>query len=201
MCIRDRERGESNFIQRAVDDALECERGLRREFAGLEDDGVAGDERGEAVGGRNGERVVPGSDDADDAERLPFDARTLEAQGQIVVRNILGAQNAGGIFGAEERGVGGDQYVVEQSLLKGLAAFGGDDLGEGLLLLVQQAGDAAQKGGAADERKAAPTGLRLAGTGDGRVDLGFVGDGVVGQALAGGGVGCLLYTSSSGQPG
>ena len=176
-------------IERGGEDAVEFEGGLRGEFAGLEDDGVAGGQGGEGIGRGDGERIVPGGDDADDTERLEGELAAFEAQGRIGVRDGLGAQDGPGVFGAEDGGVGGDHDVAEQRLLQGLAGFGGDHAGQRFPFLGEQLGGAAEDSRAADERRLRPPKLRLARAGNGVGNLRRGGDGEFAQRLAGSGVG------------
>ena len=58
------------------------QRGERRLRVGPQDDGVAGDQRGQHVAERERQREVPGRDDADDADGVPQHARRRQAGDQ-----------------------------------------------------------------------------------------------------------------------
>ena len=105
------------------------------------------------------------------------------------MRDGLGAKDDGSIFRTEESGIGGNHDIAEERFLKRLAGFCGDDSGERFPFRGKQLGEAAENGGAAQQRHLRPPELGLTGTGNGGGNIFGRGYVVVGDGLAGGGVG------------
>ena len=62
------------------EDRAELQRGQRRHLGGLEDDGVAGPDRWGELPGHHHQRVVPGRDRGDDADRIAADHRGVAGE-------------------------------------------------------------------------------------------------------------------------
>jgi len=91
-----------------IDEDLFDERAaLRGEVAGFANDGVARGDGGDDLAERDGQRIVPGTDDADDAEWFVVEAAGFGSCGEAVVRDAFWLQETRGIlreiFGSVER--------------------------------------------------------------------------------------------------
>ena len=142
------------------------EHGLR---VGLGHDGVAGQQRGDAVAQRHRQGVVPRRDDADDALGHPADLGT--GQHREHAADALGVEVLVRGAGVVARGEGevGD---LEVGVLAGLARLPDHEVDELDLAVEQQVVEAQQRGGAVVDRRRGPGHLRLAGAGEGRGHVG-----------------------------
>ena len=163
-----RQPGEFFGIQRGGNQALKFEGGLGREFAGLEDDGVAGGEGGKGIGGGNGERVVPRRDDADDAERLQESCPRLKRRAGLEW-GIAGYASTAAAFSAQNSAASAaTRTSLRSASCNGLPDSRGNDLGKRLLLRAEHLRQAAEDGGAAHERQLATTRAAPGGPGQRR---------------------------------
>ena len=138
----------------------------RRVLGGLEHDGVARDERRRELPGRDRDREVPRRDRADDADRHPH--RHLELVAQL--RGGRVAEEAAALAGHVDRHV--DRFLdVAAGLREHLAHLAAHQLGQLVLLLLEQPREAEEHVAALGRRHEAPLlegGLRR---GDGAVDV------------------------------
>ena len=168
---------------RLEQDLLQLDGGKRRQLRRFEYHGIA------AGKGRCGfptgdlQRVIPGADAGDHAERLASGvAEGLRAEIDMLAAHAL--HEAGKVFEAVR--AGGD--VHDARLLNGLAGIARFQLGELLIARPQDVGGAAQHARAFGARHCAPTRLRLLRGAHRRVDLARSGCRDVAQDLAGRGI-------------
>jgi hypothetical protein len=95
--------------------------GQRRDLAGLEDHRVARRQRRDAVAERVGQRVVPGPDDADEAERAIAQDELLALQQRRGGLDALVGQERRRVLGPEAERVGAVHDLGEQRVLVDLA--------------------------------------------------------------------------------
>ena len=157
-----------------VDDArrqvLEARRerqgGERRQLRGLADRGVAGGQRRRQLPGQEQQRIVPGHDAGDHADRL------LDHQRQLG-RLDRGNHPAGRVAADLRVVVEGGRRPADlvRVLDQRLAALQRHQLGELVAAGAEPGGDLVQELGALDRRCSLPVALRLARRGDRRRDL------------------------------
>ena len=138
----------------------------RCQLGGLADRGVAGRQRGRQLPGQEQQRIVPGHDAGDHADRLLDHQRELG-------RLDRGDHPAGGVaadLGVVVEGGGGPADLV-RVLDQRLAALQGHQLGELVAAGAKPGGDLVQELGALDRRRSLPAALGLAGRGDRRRHL------------------------------
>ncbi len=146
-----------------LDEALGQE---RRVLGGLEHDGVAADERGRELPGRDRDREVPRRDRADDADRHPH--RHLELVAELGRRRV--AEHAPALAGHVDRHV--DRFLdVAAGLGEHLAHLAAHQLGQLGLLVLEQPREAEQDLAALGRRDEPPLLERLLRGRDGAVDV------------------------------
>ena len=111
------------------------------EIARLADHRIASGNRRNDLAQRNRERVIPGRNDGDYAERFVNQISALCLCGRAVMRNSPGAQSAGRVFGPIGGRIQGHKNIREQGLNAGLAGFAND----GVRKLVSREQDALAK--------------------------------------------------------
>ena len=146
-----------------LDEALGQE---RRVLGGLEHDRVAGHERGRELPGRDRDREIPGRDRSDDADGHPH--RHLELVAQLRRRRV--AEEATPFAGHVDRHV--DRLLhVSPGLGQHLAHLAAHQLGQLVLLLLQQPREAEEDVAALGSGHQAPFLERRLRGGDGAVDV------------------------------
>ena len=170
--------------QDTAGDAGEDEGGLGGGLGGLEDDGVAGGQRGAHFPHEHHEGVVPGDDLADDTDGL---AAHLGGQALGVLAGGQARADAGSAGEEAQLGGAGEDLLAadEGGELTGVALLSGDYLIGGLLDGVGQTQEkllALRRGGQAPGGESPPGG-RVGG-----VDVLLDGDGAQGDGLTGAGV-------------
>ena len=73
---------------------------------------------------RDGQRIVPGADDADYAEGFVVEAAGFGFCGEAVVRDAFGLEKVLRVFGKIFGGVESDENIGEERFAAGLAGFG-----------------------------------------------------------------------------
>ena len=116
----------------------EPDRGQRRQLGRLEDDGVAGGQRGREAPAGDRHREVPGHDDADDAERL------VEGDVDAAGHRDLPAEQPLGRAGVVVEAVA-DVARLPARVAPGVAGVAHLELGELLDVRVDDGGEAAQQ--------------------------------------------------------
>ena len=111
---------------------LHQQRGHGGHLGRLEDHGVAGGHRGDAVAERVRQRVVPRPDHADQPERAVAHDELAAEHERVGGADALVAQVLGRVLGPEAERVGGVGDLGEQRVLVGLARLGDDRLGDPL---------------------------------------------------------------------
>ncbi len=152
----------------------------RRLFGGLQDDAVAGGDRGGELPHRHQEREVPGNDLADDAERL----MVVVGDGIVVdlaERAFLGAERAGEIAPVvdAQRQVGGGRLADRLAVVEGF------DERQEIEIGLHAVGDLEQDKGAVGDRGPAPGVLGRMGRVERQLDVGRRGAWDRAQLLAG----------------
>ena len=99
-----------------------------REFRGLQQHGVSGDERGNQFRHRNREGKIPGRNNCDDAMRLEFEPTGFRLQRDVVVRDAFGAQPSRRLAREEVGGVECEKHFGEDGFDARLAGFASDDV-------------------------------------------------------------------------
>ena len=126
----------------------------------LGDDGVAGEQRGEAVAERHRERVVPGADDADDALGHPVDLDPGQAgyDAELALRVEVLVRGAAVVAGGQR-----DVQRLVERVLPGLAGLPHDQVDDLVLAVEHQVVQPQQALRALVDADLAPRLLRLAG--------------------------------------
>ncbi len=131
---------------------------------------VAGQQRRQAVAQRQGEGVVPGRDDADDALGQPVHLDVGEAGEHArhapAVEMVVGGACV--VAGGER-----DVRELQEGVLAGLARLDADQVADLLLPIEHQVVEPHQRGGALGKRRAGPGLLRPPGPRDGLPDVGL----------------------------
>ena len=147
----------------------ELQRRHRRRLGGLEDHRVAGGQGRADLPDRHHQRVVPGGDLADHADRLAAD------EGGVALHVLAGgaALQAAGRAGEEAQVVGHHRHLVLEHGAARLAGVGGLEVGDLLAALLDQVGHPQQRPGALARRRRRPAVEGLLGGRDGAVDVGL----------------------------
>ncbi len=161
---------------------------LGSEVGGLAEDGVAGSDGSGDLGDGDGEGIVPGRDDGEDAEGFVDEEAGLGAGGSGVVRDFFGAEERFGVSGEIGGGIEGDEDVGEESFNARLAGFADDGVGEKFGALEEKGLQRAEEGAAVGYGGAGPGELRGAGFGEERRDGEGRSAGDFGEDAVGGGV-------------
>jgi hypothetical protein len=143
--------------------ALKLQPDERRNLRWLQHDGVARDQRRQGLDGRNGERIVPGRDDADDAIRLAHEFAALGLHGRIAVRQRLRTKEVVRAANAEFGSVENDGYLSDERFGGGLAGLAANKACALVTPFVQKLLEATQDLDAFTNRGRLP--LRLGGLG------------------------------------
>ena len=147
-------------------DLLELDGGERREARRLEDHRIAEGERRRRLPAGDLQRIVPGADAGDDAERLA--ARVAEGlRAEIDVFACRALCQGGEVLNA----LGAGDDVDDARLLDRLAGIAGFERREFVVARAQDLGCAAQDAGALAACERSPGGLRLARRTDGGLDF------------------------------
>ncbi len=154
------------------------------ELGGFADDAVAGGQGGGELPGGHHQRVVPGGDAGDDADRVAAEEGGVAWEVFAGERALLAADGAG----EETKDVedGGD--FVAQDEVAGFAGVEGFQGGVVLGGAFDAVGEGEEQGGALGGGGAGPGGEGGGGGGEGGVDLGGAGRGDFGQGGGGAGV-------------
>ena len=147
------------------------QRGQRGHLGRLHDHGVAGGERRDAVAEGVVERVVPGADHADDAERLVADHHPAAAHERRRRLDLLVGEVGGRLPGPELERREPVGELGELGLVGRAAGLGADRRHHPLGVRDQPAARREQDLGAPLEPELRPAGLRRAGRGDDRPHL------------------------------
>ena len=146
---------------------LQLQRDQRREFRRLQDDRVARDQCAERFRGGNGERIIPGRDNADYAKGLAQQLAALGLHGEIAVRQRFLAQEVVRVANAELGCIQNDQNFGGQCFDCRLTGFAANQVGNLIALLAKQVLESPQHRDSLPHRSCLPCRLGLLGAQNG----------------------------------